>query len=66
MAERSRRAKNLDKLAEYKRAREGGPRNWKVRDGRQLFNSCQNDASRRSRRMSRYMTRSQRGSTRAS
>jgi hypothetical protein len=34
MADRSRREKKdkLDKLAEYKRAREGGKRTWKVRD----------------------------------
>ena len=34
MADRSRRERKgkLDKLAEYKRAREGGRRSWKVRD----------------------------------
>ncbi|KAG6329610.1 hypothetical protein ID866_9478, partial [Astraeus odoratus] len=44
MAERSRRTRsNADKLAEYKRAREGGPRNWKVEEDVALYDEVTED-----------------------
>ncbi|KAL4066177.1 hypothetical protein J3A83DRAFT_4433487 [Scleroderma citrinum] len=44
MAERPRRAKGgSDKFAEYKRAREGGPRNWKVEEDVALYDEVTED-----------------------